>query len=61
MSTFSNPVAEAAANAVSAVHRAQSKSIADGFELVGQLLEQQRAATLALLEAFTAATPARKS
>jgi hypothetical protein len=60
MSTFSNPVAEATANAVSAVYKAQSKSIAAGFELAGQLLEQQRVATLALLDAVAAASPARK-
>jgi hypothetical protein len=61
MSSFSNPVAEATANAVSAVHKAQLKSIAAGFELAGQLLEQQRVATLALLDAAAAASPARKS
>jgi hypothetical protein len=57
--TFSNPVAEATAKAVTAVQKAQASSIAAGFELAGQLLEQQRVATLALLDAFAAAT-ARK-
>jgi hypothetical protein len=59
--SFSNPVAEATAKAVTAVQKAQASSIAAGFELAGQLLEQQRVATLALLDAFAAATPARKA
>lgn len=56
----SNPVAEATAKAVTAVQKAQASSITAGFELAGELLEQQRVATLALLDAFAAATPARK-
>jgi hypothetical protein len=61
MSTpFSNPVAEATAKAVTAVQKTQAASVAAGFELAGQLLEQQRVAPLALLDAFAAATPARK-
>jgi hypothetical protein len=58
--SFSNPVAEATAKALTAVQKAQAASIAAGYELAGQLLEQQRVATLALLDAFAAATPARK-
>jgi hypothetical protein len=57
---FSNPVAEATAKAVTAVQKAHASSIAAGFELAGQLLEHQRVATLALFDAFAAATPARK-
>ena len=61
MSTsFSNPVADATLKAFAAVHKAQAAGIAAGFELAGQLLEQQRVATLALLEAATAASSARK-
>ena len=61
MSTpFSNPVAEATTNAVTAVQKAQASSIAASFELAGQLLEQQRVATLALVDAFAAVGPARK-
>jgi hypothetical protein len=60
MSTLSNPVSDATANGIAAVQKAQSKSIAAGFALAGQLLEQQRVATLALLDAVAAATPARE-
>ena len=61
MSTsFSNPVAEATAKAVTAVQKAQAASVAAGFELAGQLLEQQRVATIALLDAFAASTASRK-
>lgn len=60
--SFSNPVAEATNKALIAVQKAQAGSIAAGFDLAGQLLEQQRVATLALLDAFAAASPAaRKS
>jgi hypothetical protein len=58
--SFPNPVAEATAKAVTAVQKAHASSIAAGFELAGELLEQQRAATLALLDAIAASTPARK-
>jgi hypothetical protein len=58
--SFSNPIAEATAKAVSAVQKAQTASVVAGFELAGQLLEQQRVATLALLDAFASASPARK-
>jgi hypothetical protein len=58
--SFSNPVAEATVKAVTALQKAQASSITAGFELAGQLLEQQRVATLATLDAFAAATPARK-
>jgi hypothetical protein len=57
---FSNPVAEATAQAFTAIQKAQASSIAASFELAGQLLEQQRVATLALVDAFAAAAPARK-
>lgn len=61
MSTsFSNPVGEATAKALTAIQKTQAASIAAGFELAGQLLEQQRVATLALVDAFAAAAPARK-
>jgi hypothetical protein len=58
--SFSNPVAEATAKALTAVQKTQAASIAAGFDLAGQLLEQQRAATLALLDAFAPTSPARK-
>jgi hypothetical protein len=58
--SFSNPVADATAKALTAVQQTQAASIAAGFELAGQLLEQQRVATLALLDAFPATSPARK-
>lgn len=60
-SSFSNPVAEATVKAISAVQKAQVASVTAGFELAGQLLEQQRVAALAVLDAFAAATPGRKN
>jgi hypothetical protein len=59
--SFSNPVAEATAKAFTAVQKAQAASVAAGFELAGELLEQQRVATLALLDSFAAANATRKS
>jgi hypothetical protein len=59
--SFSNPIAEATAKAVSAVQKAQTASVVAGFELAGELLEQQRVATLALLDAFASAAHGRKS
>jgi hypothetical protein len=58
--SFSNPVAEATTKAITAVQKAQAANIAAGFELAGELLEQQRVATLALLDAFAASSPVRK-
>jgi hypothetical protein len=55
--SFSNPVAEATTKAITAVQEAQAAGIAAGFELAGQLLEQQRVATLALLDAFAPSSP----
>jgi hypothetical protein len=60
-SSFSNPVADATAKALTAIHKAQAANVAVGFELAGHLLERQRVATLALLDAFAAATPTRKA
>jgi hypothetical protein len=60
-SALPNPVAEATARAITAVQKAQTASLAAGFELAGQLLEQQRVAALAVLDAFAAAAPGRKS
>ena len=59
-SSFSNPLAEATAKALTTVQKAQAAGVAAGFELAGELLEQQRVAALALLDAFAATTPARK-
>jgi hypothetical protein len=61
MSTsFSNPVADATVKAFTAIQKAQAAGVTAGYELAGELLEQQRVATLALLDAFTAAAPARR-
>jgi hypothetical protein len=59
-SSFSNPVAEATTKAVLAAQKAQAATITAGFELAGELLEQQRVATLALVDTFAAAAPSRK-
>lgn len=60
-SALPNPVAEATAKAITAVQKAQTASVAAGFELAGQLLEEQRVAALAMLDALAATTPSRKS
>ncbi|HEV2712104.1 MAG TPA: hypothetical protein VGU26_03320 [Gaiellaceae bacterium] len=56
--SFPNSAAEATTKAVTAVQKAQAAAVTASFELADELLEQQRVATLALLDAFAAASAA---
>lgn len=61
-SPFASPVAEATSKTIMAVTEAQKTGIEAGFELAGKVLEHQRVASLAMLNAFAASAPdARKS